>query len=170
MIISVEELKEFITTNTSDRVLEARLQALESAVRNKTHNKFQDERIRTSGSIKDGVILAKDALFKEGDTITVGDDLCVVSHVENGKIYTSEELFDCSDVLITKVVYPKDVVLGVVDVLSWQLANPSSKAGIASETISRHSVTYQGNTEYDEVLGCPVRLLSFLNKYKKARF
>lgn len=170
MIISVEKLKEFITTDTSDRVLQARLEALEVSIRNKTNNRFQDIRYRCNGTIKNGVILPSKALFNEGDTITVNDDLCVIESIVDGNIYVSESLPDCANVLLTKVVYPKDIVMGVIDIVSWILANPSQKAGISSETISRHSVTYKNESEFDSDVGCPVRLLSFLNKYKKARF
>ncbi len=171
MIISVERLKSFITTDVSDSVLEARLSALETSIRNKTHNNFQDRRFRSMGNIEDGVLYVKDVeLFQAGDTIMVNTDLCVIDSINEHYVTVDEPLFDEPTVLVTKVVYPKDIVMGVVDVMGWMLSNPSSKAGISAETLSRHSVTYQGNTEFDADIGCPVRLLSFLNQYKKARF
>lgn len=171
MIISVCKLKEFITTDVPDQVLQARLEALETSIRNKTHNNFQDRRFRAIGDVVNGVVKCLNThLFNVGDTIMINNDLVVIESITDGYMGISEEIIDTFDALITKVVYPKDIVLGVVDVMSWMLKNPSAKAGVSSETISRHSVTYQGNAEFDADIGCPVRLLAFLNQYKKARF
>ena len=171
MIISVNDFKKYTNTDVSDIVLEGRLQALETSIRNKTHNNFQDRRIRTSGDVVDGQICLDDAsMFKVGDTIMVNDDLAVITGITFDVLTVDEDIPDAENVLVTKVTYPKDIVIGVIDVMIWMLQNPSSKAGISSETLSRHSVTYQGNTEFDADIGCPVRLLSFLNQYKKARF
>ena len=41
MIISVEEVKQFITTTEKDAVLEAKLQALEASIQRYTNNDFQ---------------------------------------------------------------------------------------------------------------------------------
>lgn len=171
MIISVEKLKEFITTDVSDIVLQAKLEALETSIRNKTHNKFQDRRYRATGKvIGNQVEIEHYEFFSVGDTVTIGDDLCVITDRSNHLFTIDKTLIDCNEALVTKVVYPKDIVVGVIDVMSWMMSNPSEKAGISSETLSRHSVTYQGNAEFDSDIGCPVRLLSFLNQYKKARF
>lgn len=171
MIISVEKLKEFITTDVSDMMLQARLEALETSIRKKTNNNFQDRRFRSSAEIQDGLVFADDVyFFHVGDTIMVNDDLCVITDIQGSAITVNKPLLDCFAVLVTKVVYPSDIIMGVVDVMNWFLSNPSQKAGISSETLSRHSVTYQGNAEFDSDIGCPVRLLSFLNQYKKARF
>lgn len=171
MIISVAKLKEFITTDVSDSVLQARLEALETSIRNKTHNNFQDRRFRTTGNVSGNTVeCLESGFFNVGDTIMVNNDLVVVSSISDDTLTISETLMDSKDALVTKIVYPKDIQLGVVDVMTWILSNPSSKAGISSETLSRHSVTYQGNAEFDSDIGCPIRLLSFLNQYKKARF
>lgn len=169
MIISVERLKEFIITDVSDSVLEARLQALETSIRNKTHNDFQNRRFRTYADVENDIVKCRNSgLFNVGDTIMVESNLVVITDISDADLTVSESIPDDTNVLVTKVVYPKDIVLGVVDVMSWILKNPSEKAGISSETLSRHSVSYQG--EFDSDIGCPVRLLSFLNQYKKARF
>ena len=171
MIISVEKLKEFITTDVPDTVLEVRLQALETSIRYKTHNNFQDRRYRTFGDVSENNIIVKDSSFFEvDDTIMIDKDICVIEDINDKIITINKSLLSSTNCIITKVVYPQDIVLGVVDVMSWVLANPSQKAGISSETLSRHSVTYQNNTEFDNDIGCPSRLLSFLNQYKKARF
>ena len=76
---------------------------------------------------------------------------------------------DESDVLVTKVEYPVDVVMGVVNMLQWDLSN-RKKVGIQSETISRHSVTYFNLDGDNSTIGYPKSLIGFLNPYKKARF
>ncbi|MDD6040005.1 MAG: hypothetical protein PUD63_02260 [Clostridia bacterium] len=67
------------------------------------------------------------------------------------------------------LVYPADVKMGVVNLLKWEFAN-RNKAGIASETISRHSVTYRSDAETNYINGYPASLMGFLKPYMKARF
>lgn len=42
MIITVEELRQFVTTDLSDAVLELRIEALESTIKKHTNNPFTD--------------------------------------------------------------------------------------------------------------------------------
>lgn len=171
MIISVEKLKQFIVTDVADEVLEAKLLALEASIRKKTNNNFQDRRYRTTGNVDGNHITVENHLYFDiDDTIMVDEDLVVIKNRVGNTFTLSEYLLPKENALVTKVVYPADVVMGVVEIMSWSLANPSDKAGIASETLSRHSVTYQGASEYDSDIGCPARLLSFLKQYQKARF
>lgn len=67
------------------------------------------------------------------------------------------------------VVYPADIKIGVVNLLKWELGN-RDKVGIASETISRHSVTYIDQTDTNTLMGYPASLMGFLKPYHKARF
>ena len=46
MIMTVTELKQYVTTDISNKVLEARLQALELLVRGYTNNNFQKRAFR----------------------------------------------------------------------------------------------------------------------------
>jgi hypothetical protein len=78
-------------------------------------------------------------------------------------------MFTVDHNLVTKVEYPADVKLGVVNLLKWDFGN-RDKVGIKSETISRHSVTYFDIDSSNQVMGYPVSLLGFLESYKKARF
>ena len=66
------------------------------------------------------------------------------------------------------IVYPADVKMGVVNLLKWELTS-REKAGVASETISRHSVTYRDETA-NTINGYPAHLMGFLKPYMKARF
>ena len=65
--------------------------------------------------------------------------------------------------------YPMDVKLGAVNMINWELTN-REKVGVASETISRHSVTYFDLSGENSTMGYPNALLGFLRPYKRARF
>ena len=67
------------------------------------------------------------------------------------------------------IVYPADVKMGVVNLLKWELDH-RDKVGVASESISRHSVTYFDMTGDNSTIGYPRALLGFLKPYMKARF
>lgn len=67
------------------------------------------------------------------------------------------------------IVYPADVKMGVVNLLKWELTS-RDKTGVASETISRHSVTYRDDTTTNYINGYPASLMGFLKPYMKARF
>lgn len=84
-------------------------------------------------------------------------------------ITLDKDLLDESTVLVTKVEYPVDVQMGVVNMLKWDLEN-REKVGIQSETISRHSVTYFNMDGDNSALGYPKSLTGFLKPYMKARF
>ena len=71
--------------------------------------------------------------------------------------------------LVTKVWYPPDVRIGVVNMLRWDIEN-RAKVGIQSETLSRHSVTYFNMDGDNSVMGYPKSLLGFLKAHMKARF
>ena len=65
--------------------------------------------------------------------------------------------------------YPMDVKMGVISLMKWELEN-REKAGIESETISRHTVNYLNLDYYNSAAGYPKSLMGFLTPYKKARF
>lgn len=67
------------------------------------------------------------------------------------------------------IVYPEDIKMGVINLLRWDL-DMREKTGVASETISRHSVSYQAYDGTNTVLSYPASLMGFLKPYKKARF
>lgn len=173
MIISVEELKQRITTDKPDEVLEEMLAGIETAIRSYTHNNFQHRAFRTVGTIEGEKLYLDVAMFKAGDTIQISESdynagLYVVSEVEGDEITLSGAV-DEQDVLVTKIVYPPDVKIGAANMLKWDLEN-RPKVGVQSETISRHSVTYFDMSGDNSVMGYPKSLLGFLKPYHKARF
>ena len=178
MILTVDELRQYITTDEGDSVLEAKLQALELLIRAYTNNNFQVRAFRAvavATSEGNKLLFNSPIPFKAGDTLQITesdfmpDELVTVSAVEDSSITVIGELIDESGVVVTKVKYPMDVKMGVVNLMKWELDN-REKVGVASETISRHSVTYVDQTGDNTVMGYPVALMGFLKPYRKARF
>ena len=139
MIITVDKFKEFVDVKEPDEIIEAKLTALESLIRKYTNNNFQVRSIRSQSAILDGKILNPPAFLKPGDSIHITESMLnngvyeVVSIDENG-MSVSKDLLDCRRNLVTKIEYPPDVVMGVVNMLKWDLQN-RNKIGIQSETI-----------------------------------
>lgn len=170
MIMTIAEARQFVATDDADQVLEAKLQALELLIRSYTHNNFQERRFRTIGDVSGSTLKCNNSsIFKAGDTIMIDEDLVVISDISGDAITISESLLPENDCLVTKVVYPMDVKLGVTNMLKWKYEN-GDKVGVQSETISRHSVTYFNMDGDNSLMGYPKSLLGFLKPYMKARF
>ena len=175
MIMTVEEFRSYVETDKTDAVLSAKLAALELLIRKYTNNNFQHRGFRTAADIRDSVLIAE-ALqpFDVGDTVQVTESqlnagIYTVTAATIATFEVDNALHDENDVLVTKVVYPVDVKMGVANMLEWDLNN-RSKVGIQSETISRHSVTYFNMDGDNSSMGYPKSLAGFLKPYMKARF
>lgn len=178
MIISVEELKQYISTDLQDAVLESKLQALEILIRKYTNNNFQQRAIRTVGICESGsntITCDKLMPFKVGDTIQISGSefnpnmLYVITEISENILTVDKDLIDDNYALITKIDYPMDVKMGAVNMMAWDIEN-RSKVGIQSETISRHSVTYFNMDGDNSLMGYPKSLVGFLKPYMRARF
>ena len=176
MLITAYELKQNYKQfeNIDDGLIFRKLAVIESAIRKHTNNNFQNRNIRFIADVKEGVIQAINPYLKMGDTIEISDGinkgLHLISKVEE-TIKTDEDLYDSEKNLITKIEYPLEVIEGAIDILDWELVQKGKeKTGIASETISRHSVSYVQRTETNTVNGYPIELFNFCNEYMKARF
>lgn len=178
MILTIEELRKFVNTDADDLVLAEKLRALELLIRAYTNNNFHARPFKAIAvAVADGgILLCKEPVpFRVGDTLQITDsemmqgELVTVQAVEGGKVFVHEELYDESGIVITKVKYPADVKMGVANMLKWELDN-RDKVGVASESISRHSVTYFNMDGDNTVMGFPKSLLGFLKPYRKARF
>ena len=178
MIISVEELKKYITTTEADEVLGGKLQALEAKIRKYTNNRFLQIPIQKIEAAVAGGVFVSDSVipFKEGDTVqvTIGRDAkdCGVYTVKavNGMSFeVNEDVPDMEAVSVLKVKYNADVKLGVAQMLKWEIEK-GDKVGVQSETLSRYSVTYFNMDGANSTMGYPKALLDFLRPYKKARF
>ena len=153
---------------------------METMIRQYTNNNFQRREFRCESAIEDGVILTPSPYFRVGDTIQISG-----SGINDGLYLLGEgntltpTPYDSEYNLLTKVVYPADVKMGVVDMMVWKYRNAvqnsgdTNKRAIQSETISRHSVTYANDStesDIDESVGVPRKYMAFLNQYMKARF
>ena len=175
MIIKVEDLKSHINTKeTKDAVLELKLQALESLIRKYTNNNFQNIYVRARCKATKEGLAANIQNLNVDDTIQISqskynDGIYTVVSIKEGIIELNKALYEENDVLATKVEYPADVILGVINLINWELNN-RDKVGIQSESISRHSVTYFNMDGDNSDTGYPKSLLGFLKPYKRARF
>lgn len=176
MLMTVDELKRYIATDEEDQVLGARLSALELLIRAYTNNNFQLRTFRAVADAEGRTIKTASPLpFAPGDTLQITDSdlqentLVTISTIENGTITVDKELYEETGVVITKVHYPADVKMGAANLLKWEIEN-REKVGVASESISRHSVTYVAMDAANTAAGYPVALMGFLLPYVKARF
>lgn len=179
MIMTVEELREYITTTDSDKLLEARLSALEIAIRDYTHNRFHAKPlVRIEAFVRGGVFLSDSLIpFSEGDTVhvTKGSQavdlgLFTVKEIAGDTTFTvNEPVSDMDDIKVTLVKYDLNIKMGIVNLMRWEAAN-RDKVGIQSETISRHSVTYADANGDNSIMGYPKALMGFLKPYMKLRF
>ena len=159
-------------------MLEAKLQALELLIRAYTNNNFQIRAFRAVAvavAAENKLLFNSPVPFKVGDTLQITesdfmqDELVTVTAADDSSITVSGEMSDESGVVVTKVKYPMDVKMGIVNLMKWELDN-REKVGVASESISRHSVTYVDQTGENTIMGYPVALMGFLKPYRKARF
>ena len=175
MIMNAKELRTYITTDEADAVLEAKLRALELLIRKHTNNNFQKRAFRHSADIVGGLFLVEALTpFEAGDTVQISESeynegLYTVKEVTDSTFTVDEKTIDERNVLVTKVEYPMDIKMGVVNMLKWDIEN-RDKVGIQSETLSRHSVTFFSMDGENSFLGYPKSLCGFLRPYKKARF
>lgn len=177
MIMTVAEFRQHVNTDADDPALEARLQAIELFIRGYTNNNFQ---VKGTGRICDvvGGLFTMEAQnpYKAGDTVQISgsgknDGLYTVKETDEFTFTVNEKTRDEIDVFVTLVDYPADVKVGVMELMKYDLENrKKASAGIQSETISRHSVTYKVPDASDTVQGYPQHLMGFLDRHMKARF
>lgn len=179
MIMSTQEVMQYLTTPDSPELVEAKLKAIELAIRKYTNNRFYTKPVQRIQAIVRGSVFMSDSLvpFTAGDTVLVtsagkSEDygLFTVQAVTDDTTFTVEEsVCDMDNMVVTKVSYGYDVKMGVVNLMRWEASN-RDKIGISSESISRHSVTYADANGEGYLLGYPAALISFLKPYVKARF
>ena len=177
MLITVKELKELYPEfqDMNEKLLERKLSALEQTIRKYANNNFQIRAIRSDCFVQDEKIIPLKGFhrFKVGDTVEINVDclnegLCVVETATDTYITVDKELYDSSTTLVTKVEYPLDIIEGAINMLKWDTFD-RDKVGVASETISRHSVSYQQYDGSNTIDGYPAMLLGFCTPYMRAR-
>ena len=176
MILTLEEYR---TLNPADKqtdsALELKLRALESAIRAWTNNNFQVRAFRFSCPVLNGKLYFTTNLLAVGDTVQItesvfNDGVYDVISKDTDEINLNKTLIDEDYVLVTKVVYPPDVRIGIVNLMKWD-NEMRDKIGVSSETLSRHTVSYGDMTsDANSALNYPKALLGFLTPYVKAGF
>lgn len=173
MIATQEKIKEREKLKDIDiKVLMSKLSSIETFIRGSyTNNKFQNRNVKYHAESKGDKLLGSFPYLKVNDTVEIANGvnkgLYVVKAVSDTEITLDKELFEVNDNYIIKIEYPLDVVEGCLDILEWNYG-PKEKVGIKSETLSRHSVTYEDSANFID--GYPVSLLGFLESYKNPRF
>lgn len=171
MIITAEKLKEQVKCTDSDELIAVKLEAIEAVIRAYTNNNFQMRAVRFAGRSEGSNVYGSPMYINVGDTVQisasgVNDGLYTVVAVYGDCIEVDKELFPVGYNLVTKIKYPADVVQCAVDLFKWK-QNMGNKVGVKSETLSRHSVTYEDSATL--YMGYPVGILNGLNLYRKAR-
>lgn len=174
MIISIEKAKVLVSFPESwtDDKIRMKLLAVEQTIRAYTNNNFIDPGFRVQADIAAGVFMSESLIpFSVGDTVQISESrqnkgLFTVSTADDRTFMVDEETRDEDDVLVTKVVYPADVIDCCVNLLEWEVKN-RGKVGIKSETLSRHSVTYEDSASMFR--GYPKGILNSVWHYRKAR-
>lgn len=174
MIISINDLRETYKNvkldNYSDAFIERKMKSIEETIRNYTKNHFQNRYIRTSADCLDSVIYGNFKNFNINDTVEISEGinkgLYIVKSVDDIKIVLDRNLYDDKDMTLTKVDYPLDVIECAIMMLDYDLnVKKSNKLNVQSESISRHSVSY--NTSSDNINGYPSILMNVLKGYCK---
>lgn len=173
MIIAVEKFREMVLTDISDSELKTRLSALETAVRKYTNNNFNVRSTYQPIEIRGGKIVFPPYYLNAGDTIQIhseayGNQTFTILSTSVDELTVDVPLRYDGLTFMSLVQYPDDVVMGVVNLMKWDISN-REKIGVKSESISRWSVTYF-DLESNSLLGYPASLLGFLKPYMRARF
>lgn len=171
MIITVEDLKKQVTCTDADDLITTKLEAIEAVIRAYTNNNFQQRIVRFAGRSEDLNVYGSPQYFTVGDTVQisgsgVNDGLYTVTAVYDDHIELDKSLMPVPVNLVTKIKYPADVIQCAVDLFKWK-QTMGDKVGVKSETLSRHSVTYEDSATL--FMGYPVGILNGLNLYRKAR-
>lgn len=175
MIMTVSEFRQYVQTDETDDALEMRLKAVELFIRGYTNNSFQ---VRGTGRVAD--VIAGMFMLEGLNPYEVGDTIQASGSAKNDGLYTvresnddsfivNEKTRDEAGVFVTLVEYPDDVKMGVLELLKYDMAS-REKANVQSESISRHSVTYQTMDANNSSGGYPLHLLGFVKRHMRARF
>lgn len=175
MIMTINDAKQLVAgfVSLDDGIVMDQLAAIEGVIRKYTNNNFQNRKVRfTAASTSEHVLNGVSPFLRVGDTVqisesAVNDGLYCITALDGVSITVDGSLFVVDHNLVTKVEYPADVVDCAVNLAKWK-TEKADKIGIKSETLSRHSVTYEDSTTF--YMGYPKALLSALDGYKKARF
>ena len=178
MLLNPSQYEEY-GLDPSDKSLARKLRSVESRIRAHTNNPFQVRAIRVEAASSDGVLLGVHQHMRVGDTVQisasdVNDGLYVIEEIDKDTrtVKLDTELFDSGFNRATLVRYPEDVIDGAVGIIEYEAARPAKKADVSSESLSRHSVSYDasGNAQNGLFAGYPLRVIGFMKPYMRPWF
>ena len=147
---------------------------IEQTIRRYTNNNFQETAYRVTADIVGGLFVADvSAPFAIGDTVQISESglnsgLFVIASCDDTNFTVEEEnIMEEDAVLVTKVKYDEDVIDCALNLLEWDIKH-RDKIGVKSETLSRHSVTYEDSASMFG--GYPKGILCAVDFCRKARF
>lgn len=173
MLIGPEEYAAY-GLDPADASLERDLEAVEHKIRRIANNGFQVRSARAQSASVGGALAGRSPLWRAGDTVQViapdyNAGLYVVRALErDGRAVLDRPLNDAPLNRAVLVRYPPDVVKGALGVLDYD-RRMSGKTGVASEALSRRSVTYDKPSGENARDGYPAEVTAFLRPYKRAR-
>lgn len=178
MLLRPEQYEEY-GLDPADKALPRKLRSIESRIRAHTNNPFQVRAIRVEAASSGGMLLGVHRHMGVGDTVQisasdVNDGLYVVEGIdrEARTAKLDRELLDSGFNRATLVRYPEDVIGGAVGILEYEESRPAEKADVASESLSRHSVSYDtsGGAQNGLFAGYPLRVTGFMRPYMRPWF
>lgn len=169
MFIDIDELKlEQPFCDIPEAILRRKIRAIEEAVRAYTNNPFIIQETKIEAKSEGGNLIAAPGLFAIGDSVTIAYGInagvYVVDSIDGEKITLDKRLRNADNVAFL-TIYPHSVTEGAISMLRYDI-DIRPNAGIASETISRHSVSYESTTNVGG-LGYPSNIVGFLQPYRR---
>lgn len=170
MIIPIADLRKLIDTDEDDFKLGFRINAVERSIRSYTHNHFIIKDSVEEMSVTDGILHAVGpfSLYDTVELFHTGryDGIYTIEEVQGDGSYLLSEKIPGAKGTVALVRYPADVIAGAVSMISYDISS-EGKEGVASETISRHSVSYMNLGQSNTIAGYPMKITSFLKPYRK---
>lgn len=174
MLWTTEKLKEMEEfKDIPNEILKQKMSAIEVAIRGYTNNKFQNTKVRFESESRENVLFSYNDNIKIGDTVEISQSisnngLYVVVDIKDRNTYVDSQLSENVHNLVTKIEYPVDILDGSLSMLKWGLDN-ADKVGVASESLSRHSVAYFNMDKTNTVSGYPISIMGFCTPYMRAK-
>lgn len=173
MLMAVSDLRKLIDTDEDDLKLMMRLNGVEQSIRAYTNNNFVKLNTVQKMHIENGILRTENDVFRVDDTVEFfhteySDGLYViVEKLESCTYRVSPECMDCVGT-VGLVKYPDDVLMGALSMITYDIASVG-REDVASESISRHSVSYVTHGASNTIMGYPIKLTSFLKPYRKMK-
>lgn len=172
MLIAAKDYAKY-GLDPTDASLEFKLSVIEHKIRSATNNGFHVSQAVSEAPSYGGVLSLGSALWRVGDTVDISRPdinagLYVIDRIDGVEVTFDRPLFDAPTNRAMLVRYPADVVAGAVAMIDYD-RRMTGKAGVASESLSRHSVSYVQPTDGNLFKGYPADVTSFMRPYIKAR-